>query len=179
MPSVPTTVDLSRIYDIAKVGATPSLAGIGQRETFDLGTVGAASVKDPVTVLSGFTPAPRWTPPSMPKFASGLEPTKFDFITVSPAAPIAASEEGIEAEDFSEVAGSTWNFAERLGTWAQDLPDRETRSILLNLGGVLVSLAGTVVSLKAGGGAPFALAVASLIYSIDALINSIIDKIAA
>jgi hypothetical protein len=76
-----------------------------------------------------------------------------------------------------QSAAYTWTFAERLAHWAQRLPDRDTRAILLNLGGVMIGLAGTVVTSQEGGGAPALVASMWTIFYLCAVASSIIDKV--
>jgi len=186
MSPLPTSADLDRIYgltDIATARSATSITGVSPRETFDLlGATKASTVKSAVALASGFTAGsapPRWSAPYSSKSIFGLEPEKFDFITSFPGTSSPPGEEDKGTEGLVAVASSSWTFAEKLGAWAQNLPDRETRSVVLNLGGVLISLAGAVASLQVGNTTGEGLALVSLIYAIGALINSIIDKLAS
>ncbi len=78
--------------------------------------------------------------------------------------------------DPPDAAGLGWSVAEQLASWAQCLPNREARAVILNLGGAIVGVTGAILAADQGTEVAFVALLWALFYLI-ALANSVVDKI--
>jgi hypothetical protein len=165
------TANLNRIQDLAKsagVGANPSIAALTVDINKSLLTSGAMSSIGTLDSVNRWKSSPAmaghlWTKPT-----SALRRGR----SVAPAPAVPYGESTVD-----DVAEAAWTFAERVGQWGQSLPDPRTRSLILHLGGALISLAATAVTAHEGGGGSTVIAAAWMVLSVAMWINSLIDKI--
>ncbi|HET8955454.1 MAG TPA: hypothetical protein VFN18_07340 [Solirubrobacterales bacterium] len=172
------TARLNQVRDLARiggVGAAPnaSLAGVDLNKS--LRPLGAAGIIDRLGTANRWEPSPAamghlWSKPGVPKGLAG--DSQLGTHTASMGSTVAS-----EGLDVDGVADAAWDYAGRVGQWAQSLPDANTRSVVLHLGGVLISLAATAITMHEGGGGQTAVAALGMIFAVAMWINALIDKI--
>ncbi len=166
---VVSAVDVSRPFSVMGIGAVPANPIASWRSE---PTKAFATTALPKINTVGITGATSTLPKPMDWIGRSIIDHKAVPVVSTPI--VARDMPGLSA---SPPAGAVWRFAEQLGNWAENLGDPDTRAVLLNLGGILIGLAGTAVAWSEGGGGPLVVAALWTAFYVMAMANAVIDKL--